>query len=94
MAGLEKAFGSALRELRNQRALSQEALAFEAELARNCISQLELGSKSPSLRTIFKLCKVLDVSPSHMIDTVQHMLSVTEPTADIARTSNSTKKTG
>ena len=47
MAGLEKAFGSALRELRNQRALSQEALAFEAELARNYISQLELGSKSP-----------------------------------------------
>ena len=94
MAGLEKAFGSALRELRNQRALSQEALAFEAELARNYISQLELGSKSPSLRTVFKLCTVLEISPSDMIDTVQHMLRVTEPTADIARTSNSTKKTG
>ena len=74
MAGLEKAFGSALRDLRNQRALSQEALAFEAELARNYISQLELGSKSPSLRTIFKLCTVLEISPSDMIDTVQHML--------------------
>lgn len=94
MAGLEKAFGSALRDLRNQRALSQEALAFEAELARNYISQLELGSKSPSLRTIFKLCTVLEISPSDMIDTVQHMLRVTESTADIARTSNSTKKTG
>ena len=94
MAELEKAFGAALRELRNQRALSQEALAFEAELARNYISQLELGSKSPSLRTIFKLCTVLEISPSDMIDTVQHMLRVTEPTADIARTSNSTKKTG
>ena len=94
MAVLEKGFGSALRDLRNQRALSQEALAFEAELARNYISQLELGSKSPSLRTIFKLCTVLEISPSDMIDTVQHMLRVTEPTADIARTSNSTKKTG
>ena len=94
MAGLEKAFGSALRDMRNQRALSQEALAFEAELARNYISQLELGSKSPSLRTIFKLCTVLEINPSDMIDTVQHMLRVTEPTADIARTSNSTKKTG
>ena len=94
MAGLEKAFGSALRDLRNQRALSQEALAFEAELARNYISQLELGSKSPSLRTIFKLCTVLEISPSDMIDAGQHMLRVTEPTADIARTSNSTKKTG
>ena len=71
MAGLEKAFGSALRELRNQRALSQEALAFEAELARNYISQLELGSKSPSLRTIFKLCKVLEASPAAMIEDVE-----------------------
>ena len=74
MAGLEKAFGSALRELRNQRALSQEALAFEAELARNYISQLELGSKSPSLRTIFKLCKVLETSPAAMIEDVERRM--------------------
>ena len=74
MAGLEKAFGSALRDLRNQRALSQEALAFEAELARNYISQLELGSKSPSLRTIFKLCKVLESSPAAMIEDVERRM--------------------
>lgn len=74
MAGLEKAFGSALREMRNQRALSQEALAFEAELARNYISQLELGSKSPSLRTIFKLCKVLETSPAAMIEDVERRM--------------------
>lgn len=74
MAGLEKAFGSALREMRNQRALSQEALAFEAELARNYISQLELGSKSPSLRTIFKLCKVLEASPAAMIEDVERRM--------------------
>ena len=76
MAGLEKAFGSALRDLRNQRALSQEALAFEAELARNYISQLELGSKSPSLRTIFKLCNVLETSPATMIDDVERRMRV------------------
>jgi transcriptional regulator with XRE-family HTH domain len=76
MAGLEKAFGSALRELRNQRALSQEALAFEAELARNYISQLELGSKSPSLRTIFKLCAVLETKPAAMIEDVQRRMRV------------------
>ena len=76
MAGLEKACGSALRELRNQRALSQEALAFEAELARNYISQLELGSKSPSLRTIFKLCKVLEASPAAMIEDVERRMHI------------------
>lgn len=65
-----------MRELRNQRALSQEALAFEAELARNYISQLELGSKSPSLRTIFKLCKVLEASPAAMIEDVERRTRV------------------
>lgn len=80
MAGLEKAFGSALREMRNQRALSQEALAFEAELARNYISQLELGSKSPSLRTIFKLCTVLEVSPAAMIEDVERRMDAPKKT--------------
>ena len=80
MAELEKAFGSALRELRNQRALSQEALAFEAELARNYISQLELGCKSPSLRTIFKLCKVLETSPAAMIEDVEHRMDAPKKT--------------
>lgn len=80
MAGLEKAFGSALRELRNKRALSQEALAFEAELARNYISQLELGSKSPSLRTIFKLYKVLEISPAAMIEDVERRMSTQKRT--------------
>lgn len=80
MAELEKAFGAALRELRNQRALSQEALAFEAELARNYISQLELGSKSPSLRTIFKLCKVLESSPAAMIEDVERRMDAQKKT--------------
>lgn len=85
MAGLETAFGSALREMRNQRAMSQEALAFEAELARNYISQLELGSKSPSLRTIFKLCKVLETSPATMIEDVERRMlaqAKARPTSD------------
>lgn len=78
MAELEKAFGKALRNLRNQKSLSQEALGFEAELARNYVSQLELGSKSPSLRSIFKLCKVLDVSPSDIVKDVERRMQAQE----------------
>jgi transcriptional regulator with XRE-family HTH domain len=74
MTELEKAFGGALRELRNQRGLSQESLGFEAELARNYISQLELGNKSPSLRTIFKLCKVLEVNPASILEEVERRM--------------------
>lgn len=55
--------------------LSQEVLGFEAELARNYVSQLELGTKSPSLRTIFRLCRVLAVSPSVFLRDVEDKLN-------------------
>ena len=74
MAELEKAFGKVLRKLRREKSLSQEALGFEADLARNYISQLELGSKSPSLRTLFCLCAVLEVAPSDMLKEVERGL--------------------
>lgn len=80
MAELEIAFGKALRDLRNQKSLSQETLGFEAELARNYVSQLELGSKSPSLRTIFKLCKVLETSPAAMIEDVERRMDAPKKT--------------
>ena len=71
---VEKAFGQVLRDLRTRKQLSQETLGFEAELARNYVSQLELGTKSPSLRTIFKLCRVLSVNPSEFLRDVESKL--------------------
>lgn len=70
----EKAFGQVLRDIRTRKQLSQETLGFEAELARNYVSQLELGTKSPSLRTIFRLCRVLDMNPSELLRDVESKL--------------------
>lgn len=84
MAELEKAFGKTLRDLRNQKALSQEALGFEADLARNYISQLELGCKSPSLRTIFKLCAVLQISPADLMRALAERLPDGAPAQALA----------
>ncbi len=70
----ERAFGQSLRALREHRGLTQEGLSLEAELSRNFISQLELGTKSPSLRTIFRLCKVLEIAPAELMkDVVKRM---------------------
>ena len=74
MANLERAFGATLREIRLDKKMSQEVLAFEAELSRNYISQLELGEKSPSLRSLYKLCEVLDVPPSSLLQDVEYRL--------------------
>jgi transcriptional regulator with XRE-family HTH domain len=57
-------FGRTLRNLRLQRKLSQEKLAFEAELDRTCISLLELGYNSPKLDTLVALSKGLNMPVS------------------------------
>jgi transcriptional regulator with XRE-family HTH domain len=65
------AFGVVLRELRQERNLSQEALALEADLQRNYISLIERGINQPTITTIFKLAAALKVQPSEMISKVE-----------------------
>lgn len=64
---LHRSFGRALRESRTRAGLSQEQLAHASELTRNYVSDLELGKKSPSLRTIARLAKVLGVRPHELV---------------------------
>lgn len=71
----EVAFGIVLRELRKQRELSQEVLAHESGLERNYISLLELGRNSASIKTLFKLAPVLDISVSDFIVRVESVLT-------------------
>jgi transcriptional regulator with XRE-family HTH domain len=64
---LEKVFGKILKRYRTERKLSQESLALECGLDRTFISSLERGLRQPSLKSLFKICKVLKVSPSQII---------------------------
>jgi len=66
------AFGKALKALRNDRGLSQEDLAFKADLDRTYISMLERGIRQPTLTTIFQLSKVLGVSASGLLKNIEH----------------------
>ena len=65
------AFGKVLRQLRQDKGLSQEQLGFDAELRRTYISILELGQQQPSLTTIIKLAKALNISASQLIALVE-----------------------
>lgn len=64
-------FGTRLRELRLERELSQEALAFEAKLHRTHISLIERGQRSVRLETIEALAKALKVQPSEMMPKIK-----------------------
>jgi transcriptional regulator with XRE-family HTH domain len=72
---IEELFGDALKQLRNDKGLSQEELGFESGYHRTYISLLERGKKSPSLKTIFQLAKALDVTPSDIMDRLQAMVT-------------------
>jgi len=60
-------FGRRLRKLRLAKGLSQERLGFEAGLHRNFIGGLERGEQNPSLITIGRLARVLDVAPASLL---------------------------
>jgi transcriptional regulator with XRE-family HTH domain len=65
-AGPEPAslLGANLRAARKHAALSQEALAYEAEVDRAAISVYERGGRGPNLRTVLKLARALGLRPA------------------------------
>lgn len=67
----EIAFGIVLRKLRKERGLSQETLAFEADIERNYISLLELGRNSVSIKMIFKFARALNISVAELMMLVE-----------------------
>jgi len=71
----EKLFGEILREKRNQLGLSQEALASKSGFHRTYISMLERGKKSPSLSTLTKLAKALNVKLSQIISELEELIN-------------------
>ena len=54
-------FGARIAELRKQRNISQEELAERCGVHRTYIGSIERGEKSPTLNTIEKFAKGLDV---------------------------------
>ncbi|MCE4564357.1 helix-turn-helix transcriptional regulator [Maribellus sp. CM-23] len=64
-------FGKVIRELREEKKLSQEKLAELCDLDRTYISLLERGLRQPTITTIFKLGKALGISPSKLVEQVE-----------------------
>lgn len=60
--------GLRIRKLRTERNISQEALAFSSGVHTTYIGKMERGEKCPSIDTLYKLAKGLDVSVSELLD--------------------------
>jgi transcriptional regulator with XRE-family HTH domain len=59
--------GERVRELRNRRGLSQEALADKAGLDRTYISSCERGKRNVSLLTLHRIAAALEVEPTALL---------------------------
>jgi transcriptional regulator with XRE-family HTH domain len=63
-------FAEVLKELRTEKGISQEELAFGSGLDRTFISLLERGKRQPTLSTIYKISEALKVSPIELISKI------------------------
>ena len=70
----KRAFARVLLELREERNLTQEELAFESGYHPKYISLLERGKYSPSLTTILELADALRITGSDLIARVEALL--------------------
>ena len=64
---LRQVFARNLRALRHAKELSQEALAYEADVNRTYISKLEKGNTEPGLIVIGRLAAALGVEPAELL---------------------------
>lgn len=65
---LLKKLGSNLRRLRIQRDISQESLAYETELDRTYISDIETGKKNPTIIVLSRIADALKVQIKDIIN--------------------------
>jgi transcriptional regulator with XRE-family HTH domain len=63
-----RVFGRTVRRLRIQRHLSQEQLAEAARISRNYVSDIERGTRNPSLVAIIALARALAVPLASLVE--------------------------
>src|SRR6476660_2859793 len=64
-------FGAAVKSRRNRLGISQEELAGRAGLHRTYVADIERGARNPSLESIDKLARALEVSIAGLFATDQ-----------------------
>jgi transcriptional regulator with XRE-family HTH domain len=64
---LREIFATNLRRLRHAKGLSQDDLAYEAEVSRSYLSQIEKGAFFASLKIVGRLAEALRVEPAELL---------------------------
>ncbi len=65
---IRKKLGLNIRRLREAKGLSQEEFGFQADIHRTYVSDVERGSRNPTITVVEKFAKALSVSPGRLLD--------------------------
>jgi ribosome-binding protein aMBF1 (putative translation factor) len=69
-AQLQRRFGQALRAERKAQELTQQSVAFAADLSLTYVGEIERGERMISLDTLVRLSKALKITPAEFITKV------------------------
>jgi transcriptional regulator with XRE-family HTH domain len=64
---LPRILGLNVRDARRLKGLSQEQLAFETDMKRSYVSDIERGTRNPSVKAIARLAAALDLDPAELL---------------------------
>ncbi|TQV66153.1 helix-turn-helix transcriptional regulator [Exilibacterium tricleocarpae] len=65
-------FGQMVRELREKKGFSQEVFADQAGVHRTYMGGIERGERNPTLTTIWKIARALNISPAAFFELTDH----------------------
>lgn len=68
---VNKQLGYRIRYLREEKGLSIEALALEADINRNYLGDLERGTRNPTVVVLNKIAKALEIDLSTLFEGIR-----------------------
>lgn len=63
-----KLLAKRLKEIRAKKGISQEELAYRSELTLSQIARIETIKTNPTISTLFKIIRTLEISPSDLFN--------------------------
>lgn len=63
-----KAFGRKLREIRKQKGVSQETLAYSADIHLSQVGRIERGEINTSISFVYLFASILNIDPKEFFD--------------------------
>ncbi|MBR5996708.1 MAG: helix-turn-helix transcriptional regulator [Bacilli bacterium] len=70
---INKQLGARIRYLRQQKNMTIEDLALEAEITRNYLCDLDRGTRNPTVVILNKIAKALDINLSTLFEGIVEM---------------------